>query len=161
MTDRYVEQNKKSPLSAAILSAFFPGVGFFYIGDALKAVAYCVIFACLILLQVKVRGGQEHVVVALMMAGFYIFQIFDTYEETRKRNHKLTAQAPKTENHSSLFSGFLILGIGLVFQLAQLDLISFSDIIRLWPIVLIIMGVYYIFSFAREKKNEEKGGQNE
>lgn len=155
MNEKYERQTEKSPLGAAILSCICPGVGFFYIGDALKAIAYMIIFACLIVLQVKVRGGDEHAIVGIMQLGFYLFQIFDAYDAARKLNKRIV-NLEENEVQSSLFSGVMLALIGVIFQLAQLKVIRFNDIINLWPVMLIVIGAYYIFSFYKENKKEIK-----
>jgi hypothetical protein len=161
-------RNEKNPVGAAILSAIFPGLGFFYIGNAMKAIAYIVVFASLIVLQVKGRG-HEHVVYGLLIAGFYIFQIFDSFDEARKTQYKEAPQdaAFIEEGAPSLFAGVTLLAVGVIFQLAELDIIRYRDISKMWPLVLIAVGIKFIFTYAREsrdekeKENNQPGGYNE
>jgi hypothetical protein len=165
MAEQHELRQEKNPVGAAILSAIFPGLGFFYLGNIMKAMAYITIFACLIILQIKGRG-HEHVVYGLLIAGFYIFQIFDSFDEARKtiRRPKAPAAAePEEELHASLFAGVTILVIGVVFQLAELDVIRYRDVTKLWPLVLIALGIKFVYSYATEKKAEEQeqGGNHE
>ena len=57
----------------------------------------------------------------------------------------------------SLFWAIIILAIGVICQLAELDVIRYRDIARLWPIILIGLGAKYIYTYSRNKE----GGQNE
>jgi putative Mn2+ efflux pump MntP len=155
MADQQIVTQEKSPVGAAILSAIFPGLGLFYVGNAMKAIAYLIIFACLIILQVKGRG-HEHVVVALMIAGFYIFQIFDSFEEARKTHYKPHQERVEPDMQTSLFAGGLIMAIGIAFQLAELDIIRYRDILRIWPLILIVMGGKFIWSFLQENQKEKE-----
>lgn len=163
-------RNEKNPVGAAVLSAIFPGLGFFYIGNAIKAIAYIVVFASLIVLQVKGRG-HEHVVYGLLIAGFYIYQIFDSFDEARKTQYR-EAAAPVntagpfgTEGEPSLFAGVTLLVIGVIFQLAELGIVRYRDITKLWPLVLIAVGAKFIYTYAIEKQDEtgnsNVGGKNE
>ena len=162
MTDKRQPRQEKNPVGAAILSAFFPGLGLIYVGNTIKAVAYMVIFACLIVLEVKAHN-HEHIVFGLMIAGFYIFQIFDSFEEARKVDYKEVKEKVGFEMESSLFAGVTILVIGIVFQLASLNIIRYRDITRLWPLVLIALGGKFIYTYAQESKvkSDSLGGNNE
>jgi hypothetical protein len=151
---------RKNPVGAAVLSAIFPGVGFFYIGNAVKGIAYILIFASLIVLEVESNRAGEHVVFGLMIAGFYIFQIFDSYNEAKKASLKEGAITNGQEK-LSLFGSFLILGIGVFFQLAELDIIRYRDIVKFWPIILIALGARFIYTYSLGSKEEESesGGE--
>ena len=170
MAETRRQPNEKNPVGAAVLSAIFPGVGFFYIGNAVKGIAYMLIFATLIVLEIEGRGS-DHVVFALMIAGFYIFQVFDSHNEAKRVN---SGEVPKTngEEKISLFASFVILGIGIFFQLAELRIVRYRDLAKLWPLILIVLGARFIYTYAvtnREEKQEnscsveqgETGGKNE
>lgn len=150
----------KNPVGAAVLSAIFPGVGFFYIGNAVKGIAYILIFASLIVLEVESRQAGENVVFGLMIAGFYIFQIFDSYNEAKKASLREEAVTNGQEK-LSLFGSVLILVIGVFFQLAELDIIRYRDIVKFWPIILIALGARFIYTYSLSAKEEESesGGE--
>ena len=151
-------ENEKNPVGAAILSAIVPGVGFFYIGNFLKGIAYLLIFASIIVMIAEGRG-HEAPILGLMLAGFYIFQIFDSFNEAKKTRYR---EAPKEvttdKDEVSLFAAVTILVVGIVFQLAELDVIRYRDIARLWPLILIGFGVKFIFTYvisSRAEKSDE------
>jgi hypothetical protein len=147
----------KNPVGAAVLSAIFPGVGFFYIGNAVKGIAYILIFASLIVLEVESRRAGEHVVFGLMIAGFYIFQIFDSYNEAKKANLREEA-VTKGQEKISLFGSVLILVVGVFFQLAELDIIRYRDIVKFWPIILIALGARFIYTYSLSREEESESG---
>lgn len=157
MDEKQEVRNEKNPVGAAILSALFPGVGFFYIGNVVKAIAFILIFASLIVLQVEARG-KENIVFGLMIAGFYIFQIFDSYDEARRTGSRAIEGSP-VKGQVSLFWAVIVLVIGVFFQLAELDVITYRHIARMWPIFLIGLGGRYIYSYYVQ--NKEEGGENE
>lgn len=152
--------NEKNPVGAAILSALCPGIGFFYIGNIARGIAYILIFASLIVLQVESRRAPEHVVFGLLIAGFYIFQIFDSFNEAKKTQYRVLAEETNGEEKVSLFAAVVILVIGVFFQLAELGVLRYRDISKLWPLVLIALGAKFIFTYVAEQK-EEAGGKNE
>jgi len=151
---------EKNPVGAAVLSAIFPGVGFFYIGNVVKGIAYILIFASLIVLEVESRRAGEHVVFGLMIAGFYIFQIFDSYNEAKKAG-LMKETVTNGQEKISLFGSVLILVIGVFFQLAELGVIRYRDVVKFWPIILIALGARFIYTYSLGSKEEksETGGQ--
>lgn len=159
MVEKKQVPTEKNPVGAAVLSAIFPGVGFFYIGNVVKGIAYILIFAALIVMEVESRRATEHVVFGLMIGGFYIFQIFDSYNEAKKASLKEKAVTNGQEK-ISLFGSFLILAIGIFFQLTELGVIRYRDVVKFWPIILIVLGARFIYTYSmgsREEKSKNGG----
>lgn len=155
MDNKQQTKSEKNPVGAAIISAMFPGVGFFYIGNKIKGIAYIFIMAFLIVLIVEARGNDV-IIFSLLLAGFYIYQIFDSFDEAKKSRDRVPAAGERVMN-VSLFWAFTILAIGIVCQLAELDVIRYRDVGKLWPVILIGLGAKYIYSYSRSKE----GGKNE
>lgn len=161
MDDQKIVENKKNPLGAAILSALCPGMGFFYLGNFIKGITYMLILASLIVLAAHGRGAEIPVFV-LMCVGFHIFQIFDSFDEATKINRRIGTGIEHTEKEQniSLPAAAAVLFLGIVLQLATLDIIDFRDILRLWPLVLIVIGFRYVYTYMKSKETN-KGGSNE
>jgi TM2 domain-containing membrane protein YozV len=147
--------HKKSPALAAIISAIFPGAGFFYIGNFLKGVAYIIIFALLIGLEVHASEynsrAMEIVVLGILIAGFYIFQIVESFNDAGRTGQRAEAIVEGGKERISLFGSFFILILGVVFQMERLDFIELWDIIRLWPLLLVALGAKLIFDYSKHK----------
>lgn len=147
------EVKDKSPSLAAFLS-IFPGMGAIYNGNFLKGITYMLLFAVLIVLTNN-AGEPDSVVFGLMIAGFYIFQIIDSYNEAGRINEK-TLCAEETAAGSedlSLFSAVVVLLIGIVFQLANFDILTYRQVTRLWPLVLIAFGIKIVFNYFKREGN--------
>lgn len=155
MDEKREVRTEKNPVGAAILSALFPGVGFFYIGNIMKGIAYILIFTALIVLEVEGQGN-EHIIFGLMIAGFYIFQIFDSYDEAKKTRYRIEPDSQTPREGVSLFWAVTILTLGVFFQLAELDIVTYRTIARLWPVILIGLGIKYIYNYTKQE-----GGENE
>ena len=84
-------QKEKNPSLAAFL-AIFPGMGAIYNGNIIKGITYMLIFAILIVLTDNAQD-PDAVVFGLMIAGFFIFQIIDSYNEASKINQNVLAEA--------------------------------------------------------------------
>ncbi|MBN1196308.1 MAG: hypothetical protein JXA62_02770 [Candidatus Aminicenantes bacterium] len=157
------EQRAKSPILAAILSVCFPGSGFIYLGMIARGVAYMVVFAALVVALVNVSEynarAMEVTVLGLMIAGFYIFQVIDSFNaagapgKTGKRAKAAAADGTETP---SLFGSVLILVLGIIFQLNNLNLLEFYQVVRLWPLVLIALGIHIMLS---HQSNRKGGGE--
>lgn len=159
--EKKVVKDRKSPGLAAVISAIFPGAGFFYIGNYLKGFIYMIIFASLIILEVNSSSGfhsraPEIVFFGLMIAGFYFFQIFDSYNEAKKTGYEIVKEEVKKEE-ISLLGSIIILIIGILFLMRNLGVLYFRDIVKLWPFFLIVIGIKLIFDYSKKsggKKDE-------
>lgn len=153
---------KKNPALAAIISAIFPGAGFFYIGNFMKGIAYMIIFTMLIVMEVYSSEYSsrvmEIVVFALFIAGFYIFQIIDSFNEARAIGTKTATEngtKMKTEE-ISLFGSLTVLILGIIFLLINFDVLTYRQVIRLWPLFLIGLGFKYIYNYYRKKEGDNE-----
>jgi TM2 domain-containing membrane protein YozV len=158
MTEKKHVINKKNPLGAAVLSTF-PGVGLFYLGNYIKGFAYLMVFISLIVLAANSRGAEIPAFV-LMVVGFYIFQIFDSFNEAKKTN-EMDDEANRLRMQTiPLWTSVSILVVGIILQLASLDIISYRQITRLWPLILIALGIKYIYGYSKNQ-NVKEGDENE
>lgn len=146
-------RKEKNPSLAAFL-AIFPGMGAIYNGNFLKGITYMLIFAVLIVLTNNAHD-PDAVVFGLMIAGFYIFQIIDSYNDAGKLNQNSSPgeeSAPGKED-LSLFSAIVVLVMGIIFQLANFDLITYRQITRLWPLALIAFGIKIVFNYFKREEH--------
>lgn len=153
---------QKSPAAAGLLSAFFPGIGAVYNGQVAKGVLFIVLFAGLITLQG--RGGQPFT--ALMLAGFYIYQIIEAVQSARAINLKAlaagkdTAETPALTEpgetfRGSIFWGIALMALGLVLILANFDVVSYDRLIDFWPIVVIGIGLKLVAEHFRRSGEKQ------
>ncbi len=142
---------KKSPVAAAVLSTLFPGVGFFYLGNYIKGIAYMLILGALITFTAH-TSAPELVIFILMCVGFYIFQIFNVYDDALRQNESGVVNQPIEMPNMTLAGSWTVLVIGVIFLLGNLKLVRFGTIAKLWPLVLIGLGVKFIYMYSQNKK---------
>ena len=148
---------RKNPLLAASLSAIVMGTGHFYLRNPLKALSYMALMATLIVAQVHADRAEHHVIIALLMSAFYFFQIFDAYQDaTDFAAQPASALESAVEPASALPSlglALVLIVAGIVLQLGNLDVwdLDLSDIVDLWPLILIFLGL----KMATKSKNKE------
>ncbi|MGB8952123.1 MAG: DUF5668 domain-containing protein [Candidatus Aminicenantales bacterium] len=149
----------KSPFGAGVLSFFFPGTGTLYNGQYLKGLIFIFIFAGLVTMQA--HGGQPFS--ALILGGFYIFQIIDAVQTARSINRRALQEegAEKTVEEEfsemaksgSIFWGIALMAIGGILLLANFEVIDYDHIFDFWPIVVVVIGFKLIMDyFARKNR---------
>lgn len=152
-----VKKITKSPFLAGILSAIFPGTGALYNGDYLRGVIFIILFAGLVTMQTK-SGVQPFA--ALILAGFYFFQIIDAVHGARMINlasevaseTRVEVSRPaQTEVRGSLFWGLFLIGLGVIFLLANFEVILYESIFDFWPLIIIVIGLKLIFEAAARR----------
>jgi hypothetical protein len=150
----------KSPALAGILSGLFPGTGALYNGEYLKGVLFIIIFAGLVTMQP--HAGQPFP--ALLLAGFYIFQIIEAVQTAVAINRRAEAETEEVETPSkaglalpapsgSVFWGAVLIVLGAIFLLANFDIIDYGRIWEFWPVIVVVLGLRLIYGYF-SKKNE-------
>lgn len=144
----------KSPVLAAVLSIIFPGAGTLYNGDFLRGIVFIIIFAGLVTLQTR---SHVQPFAGLLLAGFYFFQIFDAVHQARMINLARSSVGAKeevvvAEPKGSVFWGILMIALGVIFLLANFEIILYENIFDYWPVIIIVIGLKLILdSFRRHR----------
>jgi len=162
-------KENKNPIISALLS-IIPGLGSVYNGNYWKGLTYLTIFAFIIVILDSGRGGEE-IFFGIFLGGFYFFQIIDSYNDAKKQNNTRVSDINEDDEESdvsnnkhdesnvmSLHGAITILVIGILFLLANLDILSMRRIIKLWPLLLIAAGIKAIYESSKNKEdnNEEE-----
>jgi cell wall-active antibiotic response 4TMS protein YvqF/B-box zinc finger protein len=147
----------------AFLLGLIPGVGAIYNGQYVKGLLHVVILGILISIVStdQAAGGLEPLFG--MMIGVWVFYMaFEAYHTARKRQ-----LGQPVDEFSSLVSlrgqpstfpvaPAILIAVGLLFLLNNMDILRFSQIIRYWPIALIALGVYMLYE---RLSASERGGR--
>jgi hypothetical protein len=134
----------------AFLLGWIPGVGAIYNGQYIKGLVHAVIFGLIITVLSEANSGQP--LFAILLAAFEFYMPFEAYHTARKRQLGLPL-----DEWSSLvqYRGYqrrapvgaiLLIVIGVLFLLDSLHMIPFRAIVHFWPVVLIVAGVYMLYS---------------
>lgn len=142
-----------SPGLAAVLAAFFPfGVGAVYTSQYAKGLAHMLIFAFLVWGASTSRGGAEPVF-GLGIAFFYVYQIIDAYRSAKAIQLGQPAPDPfglartfgtgeKLEAAKVPVGALVLIGLGVLFLLHNVGLFRFYWVGKLWPLILIALGIH-------------------
>lgn len=136
----------------AFLLGLIPGVGAIYNGQYVKGLIHVVVLGVLISIvsSSEASGGLEPLFG--MMIGVWVFYMaFEAYHTARKRQlgqtvDEFSSLVPLHGQPSRFPVGpAILIAIGLLFLLNNMEIIRFGQIIRYWPIALIALGVYMLY----------------
>ena len=154
----------RSPALAGILAFFFPGTGALYNRQIAKGFIFMIIIAGLI--SSLAQGPQLFVIllVSLLLAGFYIYQIIDAVQTAKSINRRyltgegeeevMAEELPEVVKTGSIFWGVVLMALGGILLLANFDVISYDIIWDFWPLVVIVIGVKILVDYFYKQKNE-------
>ena len=130
----------------AFLLGLIPGVGAIYNGQYAKGLIHVFIFG--LLMSIANEGHHEPTpLLVMMVAGFYFYMPFEAFHTAQKRQRGLPVDefssiVPLTGKATGLPVGPMVLiGVGVLFLLSNFDILHMSQIIRLWPVGLIGLGL--------------------
>ncbi|MGE0133321.1 MAG: hypothetical protein AB7U82_35025 [Blastocatellales bacterium] len=146
---RIVHHEEKSPMLALLLG-LIPGLGAAYNGQNIKALTHFVAVVGLWVLADIFRMPLE-IAFGLGGAAFYFYSIYDAFQSAQRlrRGKDLGGEDEQLkiflQERMNIFGGLLI-GVG---ALAALNSIFPHLLNQFWPALLIIAGVYFIWSYKR------------
>lgn len=148
----YGDPLAKSPGLALFLSILFPGLGHIYVAAYERALMIIGGIAVSIWAIVQSEGHLWPLAFAIAFA--YFFSIFDAYREAQIAN--LADQdlpKPRRQGEGRLMFGiFLTVVAGLVLA-DNLDLFDIRWFLEWWPVLVLLVGLYFIGTWIWEKMN--------
>lgn len=133
----------------AFVLGLIPGVGAIYNQQYAKGLFHIVVLGLLVTLLERVHGSGN-AFLGMMLAGWFLYMPFEAYHTAKRRQAGLAADE---------FSGFvetpanfkrfpagpiLLIVAGCVFLLDNLGLLHLEELLRYWPILLIMAGAYLL-----------------
>jgi hypothetical protein len=154
--------NRDASPGLAFILGLIPGVGAIYNGQYAKGLVHVVIIGLIIsVLSNNAARGFEPLV-GLMLAAFFFYMAFEAYHTAVRRQQGLVV-----DEFSSLFpmrggankfpvAPILLIVLGVIFLLNNLDFLDVERVIRFWPLLLIGLGAYMLY--LRVSNSSENGG---
>ena len=149
----------------AFLLGLIPGVGAIYNGQYVKGLIHVIVLGILISIVSSgdAAGGMEPLFG--MMIGVWVFYMaFEAYHTARKRQlgqavDEFSSLVPLRGKPAQFPVGpAVLIAVGLLFLLNNMDIIRFSQIIRYWPIALIGLGVYMLYERISSSESHNEHG---
>lgn len=144
----------------AFLLGLIPGVGAVYNQQYVKAIVHVVIFGLLISIMDSGAAGGFEPMFGLLIAIWYFYMPFEAYHTARKRSLGIPV-----DDFSSIFpmkgraNGFpvgpvVLIALGVLFLLAQFELLSIGALLRYWPVALILLGGWMLYERMQQRPME-------
>ena len=136
----------------AFLLGLIPGVGAIYNGQYIKGLIHAVIFGLLISLISSTENSSGQPLLIMMLVGFFFYMPFEAYHTAKKRQMGIRVDEWSSLLSQNRYTGRAPVGpvvlilIGVVFLLDSLHLVEFREIGRFWPVILIVIGAYMLYS---------------
>src|SRR5262245_32936123 len=136
---------------AAFALGLIPGVGAIYNGEFVKAAIHILIFGTLVSLGDATDAALFH----LAAAAFFFYMPFEAYYTAKKRmmgSQGVILETPidrlqqqlGSMRDRELWGGIALVVIGALYLLGNLDIFDLHRVARLWPIALVVVGVWLL-----------------
>ena len=146
----------------ALLLGFIPGVGAIYNSQYAKGLVHAVIFGIIISVLSSDAPGGTGVVFEFILVAWIFYMAFEAYHTALKRRN-----GEKVDEYSGLVNlrgggtgpaaGVVLVLLGVLLLLNTLNIFNFAYLARYWPVVLIIAGVYLLYTRFTGHGASERG----
>lgn len=151
----------------AFVLGLIPGVGAIYNGQYAKGVVHVIIFGLLISIMSGSAAGGLEPMFGMLMGVFYFYMAFEAYHTARKRligepvdEFSSLVQIDAKTGRLPLLPLALI-GLGVLFLLNNLEVLYLAQLLKFWPILLILAGCYMLYVRMAPGKDESQPGANQ
>ena len=136
----------------ALFLGFIPGVGAIYNGQYAKGLIHAIIFGMLVSIVGSAYVGALEPLFGILIAVWVFYMVLEAYHTARKRR-----AGEAIDEFSSLVDlrggstrfpagAVLLILLGIVLLLSTTDIISIERLMRFWPVLLILAGVYMLYA---------------
>lgn len=126
----------------AFFLGLFPGLGAVYNGEYNKALIHIVVFAAIIVGLSSDPGDGGALTLSLLLAGFVFYMAFDAMRTARAKSlGEPTADPLESWSKNRPVGPIILIALGALFLLNNFDWFPFHFIWRLWPLILIGVGI--------------------
>jgi hypothetical protein len=140
----------KSPFVAVVLSFLFPGIGQIYNGQPQKAFAFFGGFVASLFAAINI----DPMPFALFIPFVIIFGWVDAWRSATAINNRFLGGKgePEDESFNSPAWGGILVAAGSLLLLHNLELLDLARFRRFWPVLLILVGGYFIRQSIEARK---------
>ncbi len=140
-----------SPGLAFTLGLLIPGVGAIYNGQYAKGLVHAIIFGLLVSILSSGSAHGMEPLFAILIAAWVFYMAVEAYHTAQKRRG-----GEAVDEFSSLINmhtrgsrfpagAVVLIGLGVLLLLNTTDIIPLERVLRYWPVLLILLGVYMLY----------------
>lgn len=148
------------PVLSGVLG-FVPGLGAVYNGQYVKGLIHVILFGLLMTIATNVGHGMEPLFVPLI-AAFYLYMPIEAVRtaQAMRRGEQVDelsglVGALFRDTARSPAAGVAVIAAGIVLLLFSLEVFSLRQIIPYWPLLVVALGVYWLYTAIRPRDHEE------
>jgi hypothetical protein len=155
---------RPSPGLAFVLG-LIPGVGAIYNGQYAKGLIHVLILGLLISIMNSGAARGMEPMVGMLIPVMFFYMAFEAYHTASKRLRgepidEFSGLFPVGRRTSGLPLGPIVLIVlGVIFLLDTMDMIRLYQIVRFWPVFLILLGCYLLYLRLRGEEPVGSGEQ--
>jgi hypothetical protein len=126
----------------AFFLGLFPGLGAVYNGEYNKALIHIVVFAAIIVGLSGDPGDGGALTLSLLLAGFVLYMAFDAMRTAKAKSlGESTTDPLEAWSKNRPVGPIILIALGALFLLNNFDWFPLHFIWRLWPLILIGVGI--------------------
>ena len=150
---------RNSPWLAFALG-WIPGVGAIYNGQYIKGLVHAVVFGLLVGALDSNPGSAMQPMLGILLAAFIFYQVFEAFHTAKQRQAGIPIDEwsglvrPRGGQARVPIGPVVLIGLGAMFLLDSLRIISFREVSRFWPVLLIAFGAYLLWARMNPSASE-------
>ncbi len=134
----------------AFLLGMIPGVGAIYNGQYAKGLIHVIIIGLIISIMDNGAAGGLEPLLGLLLAGFWFYMAFEACHTARRRQlgqsvDEFSSLIPMRGSQKFPAAPIVLIAVGVIFLLNNLDLLDLRRALRYWPVLLIALGAYMLY----------------
>lgn len=141
----------------AFLLGMIPGVGAIYNGQYAKGLVHVLVLGLMIsILSSNAAGGLEPLI-GLMLSVFWFYMAFEAYHTAKRRmlgqpvDEFSSLVNVKSSTGGVPVTPVVLIGLGVLFLLNNLNLLDLREVLRFWPVLLIAGGAWMLYERVTAK----------
>lgn len=136
----------------AFMLGLIPGVGAIYNGQYAKGLVHVLVLGLMISINSTDSAGGLEPLFVMLTSVFWFYMAFEAYHTARRR-----VMGEPVDEFSSLIQfrntpgavpivPVALIGLGVLFLLNNLELLRLREVLRYWPVLLIVAGVWMLYA---------------
>ena len=135
----------------AFVLGLIPGVGAIYNGQYAKGLVHVVVFGLLISITSSSAAGGLEPLFGMLIPAWVFYMAFEAFHTAKRRQlgetvDEFSSLLPmKAQGGGFPVAPVLLIVIGILFLLHNLEIIRLYHLLRYWPVFLIVLGAYMLY----------------
>ncbi len=135
----------------AFLLGMIPGVGAIYNAQYAKGLIHVLVLGILISIQSSGAAAGFEPLFGIMTFAWWCYMAFEAYHTAKLRQlgqpvDEFSSLIPLRGSGRFPVAPIVLIAVGILFLLMNFDLVRLRDVARYWPVFLIGLGVYLLYS---------------